>query len=115
MNTTPPTDCPAWAKLAAHAEGWRDTHLAELFRHDAQRGAHFGAQAPGVLLDYSRQRVGALALRLLAQLAGERGLEAWRRALFAGESINVTEERAVRHSVLRAGSAAPPEVRAALE
>ncbi len=114
MNTTPPTDCPAWAKLAAHAEGWRETTLAALFRHDAQRGAHFCAQAPGLLLDYSRQRVGALTLRLLAQLAGERGLEAWRRALFAGEPINVTEGRAVRHSVLRAGDAAPPEVRAAL-
>ena len=114
MNTTPPTDCPAWAKLAAHAEGWRDTHLAELFRHGAERSARFGAQAPALLLDYSRQRVGALTLRLLAQLAAERGIEDWRAALFAGAPINVTENRAVRHAALRAGDAAPSEVKAAL-
>ncbi|MDH5577134.1 MAG: glucose-6-phosphate isomerase [Betaproteobacteria bacterium] len=114
LSTLPPTDCPAWAKLAAHAGSARDTPLAALFRDDAQRGAHFGAQAPELRLDYSRQRVGALTLRLLAQLAGERGLAAWRRALFAGEPINVTEGRAVRHSVLRAGESAPAEVRAAL-
>jgi glucose-6-phosphate isomerase len=114
MNTTPPTECPAWAKLAAHAEGWRDTHLAELFRHDAERSARFGAQGPALLLDYSRQRLGALTLRLLAQLAAERGIEAWRDALFGGASINVTEQRAVRHADLRAGEGAPAEVKAAL-
>jgi glucose-6-phosphate isomerase len=114
MNTTPPTDCPAWAKLAAHAEGWRDTHLAELFRHDAQRAARFGAPAPALLLDYSRQRLGALTLRLLAQLAAERGIEAWRDALFGGAPINATEGRAVRHAELRAGEGAPAEVKAAL-
>ncbi len=96
MNTTPPTACPAWAKLAAHAESWREARLRELFGHDARRGEHFGARAPGLALDYSRQRVGALALRLLAQLAEERGLADWRRALFAGEPINATESRAVR-------------------
>ena len=114
LPTLPPTECPAWAKLAAHAEGWRDTPLAELFRQDAQRGARFGAQAPGLLLDYSRQRVGALTLRLLAQLAAERGFAAWRRAMFDGAPINVTEGRAVRHAELRAGEAAPAEVRASL-
>jgi glucose-6-phosphate isomerase len=114
VNTAPPTDCPAWAKLAAHAEGWKGTRLAELFAADPQRGARCGAQAPGVDLDYSRQRAGALTLRLLAQLAEERGFGEWRRALFAGEPINATEGRAVRHAALRAGEAAPPEVRAAL-
>jgi len=114
MNTTPPSDCPAWSKLAAHAEGWQRTRLAEQFAADPRRAAQLGAQAPGVLLDYSRQRVGALTLRLLAQLAGERGFPAWRDALFAGEAINVTEGRAVRHAALRAGDAAPGEVRAAL-
>ena len=112
--THPPTECPAWAKLAAHAEGWRDTHLAELFRHDAGRGARCGAQAPALQLDYSRQRLGALTLRLLAQLAAERGLQAWRGALFDGAPINSTEKRAVRHAALRAGAAAPAEVRDAL-
>jgi glucose-6-phosphate isomerase len=114
LPTHPPTACPAWAKLAAHAEGWRDTHLAELFRDDAERGARCGAQAPALRLDYSRQRLGALTLRLLAQLATERGIEAWRAAMFAGAPINVTEKRAVRHSALRAGEAAPEEVKAAL-
>jgi glucose-6-phosphate isomerase len=115
LNTTPPTECPAWAKLAAHAEGWRDTHLAQLLRDDDGRSARFGAQAPGLGLDFSRQRVGALALRLLAQLAAERGLDAWRAAMFAGEPINATEGRAVRHAALRAGEDAPPEVKSALE
>lgn len=114
LSTLPPTECAAWTKLAAHAEGWRETHLAELFRHDAGRGARCGAQAPGLLLDYSRQRVGALTLRLLAHLAEERGLPAWRSALFDGAPINVTEKRAVRHAALRAGPAAPDEVKAAL-
>jgi glucose-6-phosphate isomerase len=114
LPTHPPTECPAWAKLAAHAEGWRDTHLAELFRQDAARGARFGAQAPALLLDFSRQRIGALTLRLLAQLAAERGLPAWRSAMFDGAPINVTEKRPVRHAALRAGEAAPAQVRDAL-
>jgi glucose-6-phosphate isomerase len=114
VNTTPPTECPAWAKLAVHAESWRATHLRELLRDDAERGARFGAQAPGLALDYSRQRVGALTLRLLAQLAAERGLEGWRAAMFAGAPINSTENRAVRHADLRAGEQAPAEVKAAL-
>jgi glucose-6-phosphate isomerase len=114
VNTTPPTECPAWAKLAAHAEGWRDTHLAQLLRDDDGRSARFGLLAPGLGLDFSRQRVGALTLRLLAQLAAERGLDAWRAAMFAGEPLNVTEGRAVRHAALRAGEDAPPEVKATL-
>jgi len=114
MNTTPPSDCPAWAKLAAHAEGWKDQRLAALFAGDPRRTEQFGARAPGLLLDYSRQRVGALTLRLLAQLLDERGFPAWRAALFAGEPINVTEGRAVRHAALRAGDAAPDEVKASL-
>ncbi len=110
MNTTPPTKCAAWAKLAAHAESWREARLADVFRDDAQRGAQFGAQAPGLMLDYSRQRAGVLTLRLLAQLAEARGFAAWRAAMFAGEAINATEGRAVRHAALRAGDAAPAEV-----
>ncbi|HEX5092593.1 MAG TPA: glucose-6-phosphate isomerase [Burkholderiales bacterium] len=115
MNTTPPTECPAWAKLAAHAEGWKDARLAELFAHDPRRAEQLGARAPGLLLDYSRQRAGALTLRLLAQLLEERGFADWRAAMFAGEPINVTEGRAVRHPALRAGAAAPAEVTATLE
>ena len=115
LNTTPPTECPAWAKLAAHAQGWSQVRLAELFAAEAARGAQFGAEAPGLLLDYSRQRVGALTVRLLAHLAAERGFEDWRRAMFAGEPVNSTENRAARHADLRAGADAPAEVKAALE
>ena len=106
MNDTPPTDCPAWAKLEAQAESRRERTLAADFAEDPQRAQRLRAEAPGVALDYSRQRVGAQTLRLLAQLAAERGLEGWRDALFAGERVNVTEDRAVRHADLRAGGGA---------
>lgn len=114
MNTTPPTECPAWAKLAAHAEAWRDARLAELFAGDARRGAQFAARAPGLELDYSRQKIGALGLRLLEQLAAERGFADWRRALYCGADINTTENRAARHTALRARDSAPAEVKQAL-
>ncbi len=105
MNTTPPTACPAWRKLEAHAESWRAARLAELFASDAARTRTMVAEAPGLRLDYSRQRLGALTLRLLAQLAAERGFEEWRAALFAGEKINTTEDRAVTHTAVRADEA----------
>jgi glucose-6-phosphate isomerase len=115
MNTTPPTACPAWKKLQAHADTWRGAQLAELFASDPARPSAFAAPAPGLRLDYSRQRVGALTLKLLAQLAAERGFEAWRAALFAGEDINNTEGRAAWHSALRAGDAAPEDVKSVLQ
>jgi glucose-6-phosphate isomerase len=111
MNTIPPTACPAWKKLEAHAENWRGARLVEIFANDPARATAFATAMPGVRLDYSRQRVGALTLTLLAQLAAERGFEAWRAALFAGEKINATEGRAAGHAALRAGDAAPAEVR----
>jgi glucose-6-phosphate isomerase len=114
MNTTPPTDCTAWRKLAAHADSWRSVQLAELTAGDAARATRMVAEAPGLRLDYSRQRIGGLTLHLLAQLAAERGFEEWRAALFAGEKINTTEGRAAGHTALRAGDAAPAEVRDAL-
>jgi len=102
MNTTPPTACPAWRKLEAHAESWRAARLADLFASDPARARMLVAEAPGVRLDYSRQRLGALTLKLLAQLAAERGFEEWRAALFAGARINTTEDRAVTHAAVRA-------------
>jgi glucose-6-phosphate isomerase len=114
LSTRPPTECPAWAKLAAHAEAWREARLSELFASDPRRGAQFVARAPGLELDYSRQRIGALGLRLLEQLAAERGLADWRRELYAGAAINATEHRAARHTALRARDAAPAEVKQAL-
>jgi glucose-6-phosphate isomerase len=105
MNTTPPTACPAWRKLEAHAETWRAARLAELSASDTARARAMIAEAPGLRLDYSRQRLGALTLKLLAQLAAERGFEEWRTALFAGEKINTTEDRAVTHTAMRADEA----------
>jgi glucose-6-phosphate isomerase len=114
MNTTPPTACPSWTALAAHAEASRDAHLRELFAADAERRAHFTVQAAGVRFDYSRQRLGAMTLRLLAHLADERGFGEWREALLSGKPINNTENRAAWHTALR--SANPPaEVRDTLE
>ncbi len=88
-----------------HADTWRTAHLAELLGADPARAKQMRAEAPGVQLDYSRQRVGALALRLLAQLATERGFAEWRAALFSGQKINTTEDRAATHTAMRSGDA----------
>jgi glucose-6-phosphate isomerase len=112
MRTIPPTECKAWAQLAQHAESWKGVHLRELFAADVARAVQFGADAPGVRLDYSRQRVGAMTLRLLSHLAGERGLPEWREALFSGRKINNTEDRAAWHTALRSGT--QPEVQEVL-
>ena len=114
MNIRSPIECSSWAKLAQHAESWRGVHLRELFAADAARGRQFVAEAPGVRYDYSRQRLGAMTLRLLSHLAAERGFVEWREALLAGSEINSTEKRAAWHTALRAGDAAPPEVKETL-
>ena len=115
MNTLPPTDCAAWKKLEAHAGAWRAARLAELAAGDPGRGRQMLAEAPGVRLDYSRQRAGALTLHLLAQLAAERGFEEWRAALFSGQAINTSENRAATHTALRAGDTAPHDVKSNLK
>jgi glucose-6-phosphate isomerase len=109
MNTRSPTACPAWAQLLAHAESTRTVHLRDLF---ASR--KLVAEVPGVRYDFSRQRVDAMTLRLLANLAGERGFPEWRAALLSGKPINSTENRAAWHTALRSGGSSPPEVREAL-
>jgi glucose-6-phosphate isomerase len=110
VNTRSPTECPAWAKLVQHAESWRGVHLRELLEQNRQ----FTAEAPGVRYDYSRQRLGAVTLRLLAHLAAERGLTEWREALLGGGVVNSTEKRAAWHTALRAGDSAPSEVKETL-
>ncbi|HYD56223.1 MAG TPA: glucose-6-phosphate isomerase [Burkholderiales bacterium] len=114
LDTRSPAETKAWADLLHHAENWRTVHLRELFAGDAARRTQFFAEGAGLRLDYSRQRVGAMSIRLLARLAEERGLPAWRDALFKGEPINNTEMRPAWHTALRAGPAAPEEVREAL-
>src|SRR5436853_1385767 len=107
MNTSSPVECQAWAQLASQAEGWRAVHLRELFDADAQRDAQFSIDAAGMRYDCSRQRLGAITLRLLSRLAEERGLAEWRDALLSGKVVNSTENRAAWHTALRASS--PPK------
>ncbi len=114
MNTTPPTGCKAWQDLVHHAESWRGVHLRSLFEQDVARGIQLVAEGPGVRYDYSRQRMGAMTLRLLVRLAAERGFAEWREALLSGKPINNTENRPAWHTALRAPHP-PTEVRETLQ
>src|SRR3954470_7934839 len=113
MNTTSPTDCNAWTELGEQAESWKSAHLRDLLA-DAARNAQCVVTAAGGRYDYSRQRLGAVPLRLLAHLAEQRGFAEWRDALLSGKVVNSTENRAAWHTALRASSP-PPEVRDTLE
>src|SRR5579875_1088248 len=95
-------DRPAYQALRAHAGEIRGVHLRELFASDADRGERLTAEAAGIYLDYSKNRITDETLRLLLQLAEESGLRQRIDAMFAGEKINVTEGRAVLHVALRA-------------
>jgi glucose-6-phosphate isomerase len=114
MNTTSPLDCKAWPQLQHHAETWRDARLKDLFANDPARSTQLVAEAPGLRYDYSRQLMGAMTLRLLANLAAERGLPEWREALLSGKPVNTSEKRPAWHTALRAGNDSPPEVLQAL-
>jgi glucose-6-phosphate isomerase len=98
----PLTARPAWTALETHYEKVRDLHLRKVFESDAKRGERLTAEAAGVFLDYSKNRVTDETLGLLLRLAEESGLRGRIDAMFAGEQINVTEHRAVLHTALRA-------------
>jgi glucose-6-phosphate isomerase len=100
----------AWQALARHAEEIRDLHLRELFADDRNRGERLALEAEGVYLDYSKNRITDETLGLLLQLAEERGLPDRIEAMFAGDTINSTEDRAVLHVALRAPVGARVEV-----
>src|SRR5690242_20369661 len=104
--TSPLTQLPAWQALAAHYEAIKRAHLRELFAADPSRGERLTAEGAGLYLDYSKHRVTDETLRLLVQLAEESGLHARVEAMFGGEKINATEQRAVLHVALRAPRAA---------
>jgi glucose-6-phosphate isomerase len=91
----------AWAALAAHCETVRDVHLRDLFATDPERASRCTAQGAGLFLDYSKHRITADTLPLLLELARIANVEARREAMFAGEHINVTEDRSVLHTALR--------------
>src|SRR3954464_6052860 len=92
----------AWQALADHYDTMRGLQLRDLFADDPARGERMTAEAAGVYLDYSKNRVNAETLKLLVELAQQAGLRARIDAMFTGEKINVTENRAVLHVALRA-------------
>jgi glucose-6-phosphate isomerase len=98
----PVTARPAWKALQAHYAAMHGVHLRRLFADDPGRGERLTAEAAGIYLDYSKNRVTDETLRLLVQLAEEAGLRARIDAMFRGEKINVTENRPALHVALRA-------------
>jgi glucose-6-phosphate isomerase len=99
---TPLTKGPAWKALADHFAKIETLHLRQLFADDPRRGERLTAEAVGVFLDYSKNRVTDETLTLLIALAEERDLRAKIDAMFRGDKINITEDRAVLHVALRA-------------
>ncbi|HSB14111.1 MAG TPA: glucose-6-phosphate isomerase [Bryobacteraceae bacterium] len=102
MPIAPLPERPAWKALTAHHRTNRNLHLRKLFADDPARGERMTAEAAGLYLDYSKNRVTDKTLTLLLQLAEESGLRERIDAMFRGEKINVTENRAVLHVALRA-------------
>ena len=101
MPTTPLRQRPAWKALEQHHHEIGGRHLRELFAEDPGRGERLAAEAVGLYLDYSKNRVTDETLALLIQLAQESQVEERRDAMFRGEKINVSEHRAVLHVALR--------------
>jgi len=93
---------PAWKALAAHADTIKPLQLRQLFHDDPARGTRLTAEAVGIFLDYSKNRVTDESLKLLLELAEQSGLKQHIEAMFTGEKINTTENRAVLHVALRA-------------
>ncbi len=121
---SPLTTRPAWKALCTHLPKVREAHLRALFAADRERGRRMTTEAAGVYLDYSKNRITDETLELLVQLAEECKLRARIDAMFRGEKINVTEDRAVLHVALRApkgasivvdGTNVVPEVHAVLD
>ena len=101
MAGTPLTERKAWQALGRHHAEIAGRHLRELFAADPGRGERLTAEAAGIYLDYSKNRVTDETMRLLVALAEESGVPAKRAAMFRGEHINVSEDRPVLHVALR--------------
>jgi glucose-6-phosphate isomerase len=115
---------PAWKALEAHHQKVRELNLRSLFADDSKRGQRFVIEAVGLYLDYSKNRITDETLKILLQLADECGLRGRIDAMFRGDKINITENRAVLHVALRApktasivvdGANVVPEVHAVLD
>src|SRR5712691_11228220 len=102
QTTQPLTQLRAWKALGDHFNKTHKLHLRDLFAADLKRGERMTAEATGLYLDYSKNRITDETLELLVQLAEESGLRARIDAMFQGEKINITEDRAVLHVALRA-------------
>jgi glucose-6-phosphate isomerase len=120
----PVTKRTAWSALASHYKAASKLHLRQLFADDPKRGERLVLDAVGLYLDYSKNRITDETLKLLFQLAEQSGLRARIEAMFRGEKINITENRAVLHVALRApkdasilvdGKNVVPEVHSVLE
>jgi glucose-6-phosphate isomerase len=115
---------PAWAALEKHYHEIKDVRLGQLFAEDRERGERLAVEAAGIYFDYSKNRITDETLRLLLELAREAGLREHIDAMFRGDKINVSEDRAVLHVALRAprgasimhdGKNVVPEVHAVLD
>jgi glucose-6-phosphate isomerase len=123
-SVRPLTKLPAWKALTQHHKQIRDLHLRDLFANEPERGQRMTLEAAGLFLDYSKNRITAETLQLLLQLAEESGLRSQIDAMFRGDRLNFTENRAVLHVALRApknttilvdGKDVVPEVHAVLD
>lgn len=124
MAVEPLLNRPAWKALQSHFIQVKDLHLRQLFAADPNRGERLTVEAAGLYLDYSKNRINDETLKLLLQLAKESGLRDRIDAMFRGDKINVSENRAVLHVALRApkgesivvdGVDVVPEVHAVLD
>jgi glucose-6-phosphate isomerase len=102
ITDRPLTERPAWKNLEGHFQKIREQHLRQLFVADRERGKHMTAEGAGIFLDYSKNRITDETIHLLLQLAEESGLRRRLDAMFRGDKINTTENRAVLHVALRA-------------
>src|SRR5216683_571140 len=98
----PLSERPGWKALEAHSQQIQGKQLKQMFAEDPSRGERFTVETGGIFLDYSKNRITDETLKLLIQLAEDSGLRARIDAMFRGEKINITENRAVLHVALRA-------------
>lgn len=105
------TETAGWRSLSEHAKQLGSRHLREFFAADPGRFDHLSCRHGELLIDYSKQRLTGETMQLLHQLAGQADITGWIARMRAGDAINHTEKRAVRHFDLRAGDAAPAEVK----
>src|SRR5260370_1556996 len=102
LTNLPLPERPAWKDLGVHFQKIREQHLRQLFAAHPERGERLTAEAAGIYLDFSKNRITDQTIELLLQLAHQSGLRARIDAMFRGGKINPTENRAVLHTALRA-------------